>query len=206
MRKHHNKLFFGKYTHKAVFKVPEVNRLYPTSDYYLKKIIDKFIANKSLVDLGQFLIDNRKKCKFRIQNNCCILYANKDVTIKAIDKLWDTWVGITTVDMKNIKIMENNTVVCRRLPLGKYKYQVYVNRNMWDKISNLQRDQLYNYLTRNTENATITNKNLKQWLSGNGAIHYDLTGYFYVKDEKSLLPVYMISENIVGQIRKFVKV
>jgi hypothetical protein len=77
---------------------------------------------------------------------------------------------------------------------------------MYYKITTEQRDQLYNYLTRNTDNATITNSNLKKWLSGKGAIHYDLYGYFYVKDEKALLPVYMISEKIVGHVRKFVKV
>ena len=36
MRKHHNKLYFGTYTHKAVFSMPWANKLYPTSTEHLE--------------------------------------------------------------------------------------------------------------------------------------------------------------------------
>ncbi len=206
MRKHHNKLFFGKYTHKVVFFVPKISQLYPTTNYYIEKLLKKYKNHEPISQVANFILLNRQKLKFRIQNHKIIFYTDKSMTLELINKLWDNWCNITTVDYKNLRLLDKDTVVCKRLPLGKFQYQVHVDRNMYYKISSEQRDQLYNYLTRNTDNATITNSNLKQWLSGKGAIHYDLYGYFYVKDEKALLPVYMISEKIVGHVRKFVKV
>jgi len=73
-------------------------------------------------------------------------------------------------------------------------------------LTDSQKQLLFKYLTQNDDNATITNRNLKQWLSGAGAIHYDLQGYFYIKDEKALTPIYMISNKIVDRVTKFVKV
>ena len=206
MRKHHNKLYFGKYTHKATFKVPNINVLYPTSDYYIDKMLSKFKIDEPIAKLGNFIMDNRQNMKFRIQNNNITFYTNKSLSLDLIKNFWENWCNVTTVDIKNLKLLKKDTVVCKRLPLGKFKYQVHVDRNMYHKISTEQRDQLYNYLIRNTDNATITNSNLKQWLSGAGAIHYDLNGYFYVKDEKALLPIYIISDKIVGHVRKFVRV
>lgn len=206
MRKHHNKLFFGKYTHKATFVVPVINVCYPTSTYYLHKITTKFSKDAPVAKVAKFIMNNRANCKFRIQNNKIIFYAHKNLILELITDLWDYWCNISTVDITNLKLLDESTVVCKRLPLGKFEYQVHVNRNMVEKLTTDQRDQLYAYLARNTDNATITNQNLKQWLSGKGAIHYDLTGYFYVRNEKALLPIYMISENIIGKIRKFIKV
>ena len=39
MRKHHNKLYFGKYDHKTIFKMPYANVLYPTTDEHLYSIL-----------------------------------------------------------------------------------------------------------------------------------------------------------------------
>ena len=206
MRKHHNKLFFGKYTHKSVFAIPKISSLYPTSNYYVEKIIKTFKENEPVTKIAKFILQNRNISKFRIQNNKITFYTNKSLSLNLINNFWENWCNVTTVDTKNLKLLKKDTVVCKRLPLGKFQYQVHVHRNMYYKITTEQRDQLYNYLTRNTDNATITNSNLKQWLSGAGAIHYDLNGYFYVKDEKALLPIYIISDKIVGHIRKFVKV
>ena len=102
--------------------------------------------------------------------------------------------------------MNNQTVVCKRLPLGKYQYQVHVHRKMQSRITREQRDMLHQYLTQNQENATVTNRSLISWLSGSGDIGYGYNGYFYVKDKKALLPIYMISQHIVEKITKFVKV
>jgi len=206
MRKHHNRLFFGKYTHKAVFKVPNIAKLYPTTDYYIEKNIKNLDKSSGAYQIGTLILEERKNFKFRIQNNSFIMYGSKELILNQITKLWDYWTGVVTTDPNSVKVLDNETVICRRLPLGKFAYQVHTKRNMYDKISIEQRKLLFNYLTLNPENATITNSNLKQWLSGQGAIHYDLNGYFYVKDEKSLLPVYMISKNIVSHIRKFVKI
>ena len=206
MRKHHNRLYFGKYTHKATFKVPNINILYPTTDYYLDRLMKKENLDISLQSTIKFIKANRKNMKFRIQNRSCIFYANKELILNAIDSLWRHWIGINSIDIKQNKIYDKKTVVCKRLPLGKYQYQIHTKRDMYYKITPHQRELLYQYLTQNLDNATITNKNLKQWLSGAGAIHYDLNGYFYVRDEKALMPVYMISNHIIDKIIKFVKV
>jgi len=222
MRKHHNRLFFGQYTHKASFKMPCASWLYPTTDEHLTKIVtdtsafeghvfyENMISVKKfktiLIQLASFILENRNKIKFRIQSPVSIFYGNKEIMIEMINEFWEYWTGITTTDPKKVKLLNNNTVVCRRLPLGKYGYQIHVNRKISYKLNENQRDLLYRYLTRNEDNATITNHNLRQWLSGAGAIHYGQEGYFYVKDEKALTPIYMISEHIVDRVVKFVKV
>ena len=205
MRKHHNKLFFGVYTHKAKFKIPESNVLYPTNDLHCLKLA-KVWDKEPVADLAEFIMSNRHNMKFRIQHPYTIIYGEKEIIAEAIDTFWEHWVGVTTADPKKIKHMNNQTVVCKRLPLGKYQYQVHVHRKMQSRITREQRDMLHQYLTQNQENATVTNRSLISWLSGSGDIGYGYNGYFYVKDKKALLPIYMISHYIVEKITKFVKV
>ena len=42
MRKHHNKLFYGKYTHKTTFNFPWAHKLYPTTDENLINFIKDY--------------------------------------------------------------------------------------------------------------------------------------------------------------------
>ena len=128
MRKHHNRLYFGKYTHKATFKVPNINILYPTTDYYLDRLMKKENLDISLQSTIKFIKANRKNMKFRIQNRSCIFYANKELILNAIDSLWRHWIGINSIDIKQNKIYDKKTVVCKRLPLGKYQYQIHTKR------------------------------------------------------------------------------
>ena len=207
MRKHHNKLYFGKYTHKATFAVPYLSQLYPTTDFYLERFLrSNNLKNETVKKVAKFILENRSKMKFRLQNSFCIFYGHKQFIIDAINLFWDNWINITSTDPKKNKVLNNNIVVCKRLPLGKYQYQVHTKRKMYANLTDSQKQLLFKYLTQNDDNATITNRNLKQWLSGAGAIHYDLQGYFYIKDEKALTPIYMISNKIVDRVTKFVKV
>ena len=134
MRKHHNRLFFGKYTHKAIFKVPNIARLYPTTDYYIEKNIKHLDKASGAYQIGTLILQERKNFKFRIQNNSFIMYGSKELILDQITKLWDYWTGVVTTDPNSVKVLDNETVVCRRLPLGKFSYQVHTKRNMFDNF------------------------------------------------------------------------
>ncbi len=206
MRKHHNKLFFGQYTHKAKFKIPEANKLYPTNDLKCLDIVNNSITVTPLSSLATFLMEHRHDMKFRIQYPNTIIYSSEKIIHKAIGIFWNFWNGVTTTDPKTVSHLGNKTVVCKRLPLGKYQYQVHVHRKMQSRISSEQKAMLHQYLTQNKENATVTNKTLMHWLSGEQTLDYGYNGYFYVKDKKALLPIYMISQHIVDKVTKFVKI
>jgi hypothetical protein len=210
MRKHHNKLFFGKYSYKAIFKIPGTNMLYPTTQAHLSTIIKltegNKKANQNLSKISKFILAHRDEIKFRIQHLNSIFYGPKELILKLIDQFWQYWVGVTTTDPNNTDMLDQDTVLCSRLPLGKYQYQVHVQKKMPYNITKQQKELLNQYLTQNKDNAIVTTKNLGQWLSGKGAIHYDFNGYFYVIDQKALTPIYMISNHIIDRVVQFRKV
>ena len=207
MRKHHNRLFFGQYTHKASFKIKNASMLYPTTDQHLLKLIQLYEHTDmpDVVKLCRFILKNRHKIKFRLGYPVSIFYGDKETTMSAINTFWNEWTNTDSTDPKKISVLGTNTVACKRLPLGKYQYQVYVKRKIHLQVNDKQRDLLHRYLTQNPENAVCTNKNLNHWLE-DGTQRYGLEGYFYVRDEKALTPIYMISKDIVEKVVKFVKV
>ena len=87
--------------------------------------------------------------------------------------------------------------------IERLKNQFFGRFQVFYFLTREQRDTLHQYLTQNEENATVTNRSLISWLSGSGDIGYGYNGYFYVKDKKALLPIYMISQHIVEKITKF---
>ena len=128
MRKHHNKLYFGQYSHKATFRIPQINRLYPTSDFYIDRFLRNKNLHKSVLQTAHFIKTNRNKMKFRIQQRSCIVYANRDLILRAINLLWEHWTALDSIDTNSTTVYNDNTIVCKRLPLGKYQYQVHVHR------------------------------------------------------------------------------
>ena len=204
MRKHHNKLYFGKYTHKAVFDMPWAYKLYPTSVLHLQHWAkdDHYPLAKTL---AQFILANRDNLKFRIQTYSTIFYSDKQTIIKTIDLFWKQWKNIHTVDPQILADPKQDVILCRRLPLGKYKYQVWVNRKLCYRLSESQRERLNQYLSQNEDTAICTNKHLSYWLAG-GTSPYGQPGYFYIKDDKALMPLYLISDQIVDRLVKFVKI
>ena len=204
MRKHHNKLYFGTYTHKAVFSMPWANKLYPTSTEHLE-YWSKDEHYPSATSLAKFLLKNKANLKFRIQAFSTILYSNKKTIFEAINLFWNEWKNIHTVDPKFQADIKQDVVLCRRLPLGKYKYQVWIHRKLPYRITEAQKERLNEYLSQNEENAICTNRHLSSWLSGGNYV-YVQPGYFYVKDDKCLMPLYLISDKIVDRLVKFVKI
>ena len=76
MRKHHNKLYYGKYRHKTVFKLPGSLMFYPTTDEHLTKLKKEYSDAPDLNHLASFIMANRKDIKFRMQDRRSIFYSD----------------------------------------------------------------------------------------------------------------------------------
>ena len=223
MRRTHNKLFYGRYTHKATFKMPWSAFLYPTTDLHLQSVIDTGFDNftsvrvltndrwiyfynhtKEIKLLSSFILENRSSIKFRIQQEQAIFYGDKKIILSLISIFWDEWRDIQTVATRKNKLPDTNTVFCKRLPLGKYQYQIYVKKNLHNLLSDRQREDVWRYLNHNEENIRIPSKQLTEYFSGK--TKYGWEGYFYVKEEKMLTPLYMMSQNLIHKIYKYERI
>jgi hypothetical protein len=138
MRKKHNKLFYGKYTHKAEFRMPWCGWLYPTTDEHLQRLLsdptafdghmqfatDIFKVKKhktEIMRLADFILKNRNHIKFRLQSPNAIFYGSRSVIHQAITTFWDNWRDCMETDATHIRKMEPNTVICNRLPHKQYR-------------------------------------------------------------------------------------
>ena len=223
MRKHHNKLFYGKYTHKATFKMPWSAFLYPTTDLHLQSVLDagfkeftsvRVLTNdswtyfynhtKEIKLLASFVLENRKYVKFRIQQERTIFYGDKKTILSLISMFWDEWSDLQTVVTSKSELPDSNTVFCKRLPLNKYQYQIYVKKNLHKYLTSEQRQSVWNFLSRNKENAHIPSKQLQEYFSGK--TKYGWEGYFYIKEEKMLTPLYMITQDLIHKIYKYERI
>jgi len=217
MRKHHNKLYYGKYRFKNIFTMPWTSILYPTTDQKLLDIIrggkDKTLkyGDKSwqvnnqpdITRLSQFILDHRTKMKFRLQQDYAIFYSDKELAQELIETFWDSWHGSENVDPKFNKL-NRNTVGCRRLPHGKYQYQVHLKKDVHQHITKQERENLWNFLERNVNNCLVTNKYVLDYLEGKYPHCYH--GYFYVSEQKMLTPIYMLAQKAIDKVIKYVKI
>jgi hypothetical protein len=220
MRKQHNKLFYGKYTHKAEFRMPWCGWLYPTTDEHLQRLLlnptafdghmqfatDIFKVKKhktEIMQLADFILKNRNRIKFRLQSPNAIFYGSRSVIHQAITTFWDNWRDCMETDATHIRKMEPNTVICNRLPHNRYRYQIYLKRDAQFKINDRNRKSLAKYLLQNTDVARVVNSHMLSWLNGESE-HCE--GYFYIADEKCLTPVYMIINDSIDKIVKYVKI
>ena len=217
MRKHHNKLYYGKYQFKNIFTMPWASILYPTTDQKLLDIIrggkDKTLkyGDKSwrvnnqpdITRLSQFILDHRTKMKFRLQQDYAIFYSDKELAQELIETFWDSWHGSENVDPKFNKLNEN-TVGCRRLPHGKYQYQVHLKKDVHQRITKQERENLWGFLERNVDNCLVTNKYVLDYFEGKYPHCYH--GYFYISEQKMLTPIYMLAQKAIDKVIKYVKV
>ena len=203
MRKNHNKLYYGRYRNKTVFKMPGSLIFYPTTDEHLKQIKQRHPNVPNINFLADFIIKNRKKMKFRFQDRRSKFYADKKLTQQLIDNLWDFWIESETVDPKHGKLGEN-IVGCTRLPHGKYQYQIYLKKDAQLLITDAQKSSLREFIERNVDNCLVTNYNILDYLEDKSSFCYG--GYFYVKEEKFLSPIYMLAQQAIEKVIQFRKV
>jgi hypothetical protein len=203
MRKHHNKLYYGKYRHKTVFKIPGSLMFFPTTNDYLNTIKERYPDFKDMHYLADFIMANRNTMKFRFQDRKAIFYSNKEKAQELINRFWDYWTGSETVDPKFQKL-DKNTVGCTRLPHGKYQYQVYLKKDAQLHIKDHQRVDLYNFLERNTDHCLVTQWALIDWFEDK--CPYCFGGYFYVTQEQFLTPIYMMAQGAIDKVIRYRKV
>jgi hypothetical protein len=202
MRKHHNKLFYSKYRVKTVFKLPHRLMFYPTSDRYLMGIGGDN-ATPGVTALANFIIKHRNSMKFRFQDSTVFFYTNETMAQELIDLIGRYHVKTEVVDPK-FGMLDKNTVGCDRLPHGKYQYQVHLRKDVHKHITDKERHALFTFIERNVDDCLITNKFVLDYLEDRSPHCYH--GYFYVKDEKFLTPIYMLAQKGIDKVIKFVEV
>jgi len=215
MRKHHNKFYYQKYGFKSIFKMPWAGILYPTTDQKLLEMIqgkDKSVrylnskwykTSPDIIKLAQFIIDNRTKMKFRLQQKYAIFYSDKSLAQLLVETFWDYWYGSESVDPK-FNRLGKNSIGCRRLPHGKFQYQVHLKKDVHQHLTNSERQNLWQYIERNENECLVTNKYVLDYLIGKYPHCYH--GYFYVSEQKMLTPIYMIAQKGIEKVIKFVAI
>ena len=176
---------------------------YPTTDEHLVKIKKDYADAKNMVGFADFIIKNRKNIKFRFQDKKAIFYTDYENSLILIDNFWDYWTGSRSVDPKMTKLGKN-IVGCKRLPHGKYKYQVYLKKDAHLYIDNTQKNNLYQFLERNTDNCLLTQWAVIDWFEDK--CPYCFGGYFYVTSEQFITPIYMMAQEAIDKVIQYRKV
>lgn len=212
MRKHHNKLFYGKYRYKNCFDLKWGPILYPTTDDYLQSVIDgehtkttylnkKFWKVTSDVRcLAMFIKKNRSRMKFRLQQSKAIFYTDKKLANELVVQFWENWIESKVVDPKYANL-EENTVGCTRLPHGKYAYQIHLKKMKSRQVDEGKRQALLKFLDHNVDNVFVANHLLIDWLEGKD--NWYPSSYFYVTQEKYLSPLYVIAGDLIEKVIQF---
>ena len=203
MRKHHNKLYYGKYRYKTVFKMPGSLIFYPTTNEHLMHIKKIHPDLPDINFLADFIMRYRNKMKFRFQDRRSIFYSDKSLAKKLVEQYWDFWIGSETVDPK-YKALDKNTIGCTRFPHGKYKYQIYIKKDAHLHITNTQRANLYNFIERNADNCLVPGTGLLDYLEDR--CPYCFGGYFYVTEQQFITPIYMMAQEAIDKVIQFRKV
>jgi hypothetical protein len=203
MRKHHNRLYYGRFRHKTVFRMPGTLMFYPTTDQWLTDLKSKYTGYSDIEYLADFIMRHRKTIKFRFQDRKAIFYTDQNLAQHLIDRFWTYWVGSETVD-PNYTSMGADTVGCRRLPHGRYQYQVHIKKDAQLLINEEQKKGLWEFLDRNVDECLVSNCHLLDYLESKSP--YCFGGYFYVKEEKYLTPIYMMAQRAIDKVIKFRKV
>ncbi len=203
MRRNHNKLYYGKYRYKTVFKMPGSLIFYPTTDEHLLHIKKIHPDLPDINFMADFILNYRNKMKFRFQDRRCMFYSDRNLAQKLITHFWDYWVGSENVDPRMVNVGKD-IVGCTRLPHGKYQYQIHLKKDAQLVMNDTQVSALSEFLERNVDDCLVTNYNIIDFLERKSP--YCFGGYFYVKDEKYLAPIYMMAQQAIDKVIQFRKV
>ena len=203
MRKNHNRLYYGRFRHKTVFKMPGSLIFYPTTNEHLISIKERHPNTPDINFLADFIMINRQKIKFRFQDRRSMFYTNEKLAQELINKLWDFWIGYETIDPKHGKLGEN-IVGCTRLPHGKYHYQVHFKKDAHLFITNTQKDNLREFLERNVDHCLVPGYAILDYQEDK--CPYCFGGYFYVTEEQFITPIYMMAQEAIEKVIQFRKV
>jgi len=203
MRKHHNRLYYGRFRHRTEFKIPGSLMFYPTTNEYLVTIKDRYPDHPDMHYLSEFVMQNRNTMKFRFQDRKAIFYSDQRLAQQLIDRFWEYWTGSKTVDPK-FNNLDSKTVGCSRLPHGKYQYQVHLKKDAHLNIDDTQKKNLWQFLERNVDNCLVTQWALIDWFEDK--CPYCFGGYFYVTQEQFITPIYMMAQEAIDKVIRYRKV
>ena len=203
MRKNHNRLYYGRFRHKTVFKIPGSLMFFPTTDEHLITIKERHPNTPNINFLADFIMSNRQKIKFRFQDRRSMFYTDKKLAQQLINKLWDFWIGYETVDPKHGKLGEN-IIGCTRLPHGKYHYQVHLKKDAHLHTTSAQKDNLREFIERNVDHCLVPGYAILDYLEDR--CPYCFGGYFYVTKEQFITPIYMMAQEAIDKVIQFRKV
>ena len=176
---------------------------YPTTDEHLQHIKRLHPDLPDINFLADFIIKNRNKMKFRFQDRKSMFYSDRRLAQQLIYNFWDYWIGSENVDPR-ITNIGKDIVGCTRLPHGKYQYQVHLKKDAQLMMNDSQVSALWDFLERNVDHCLVTNYNIIDYLERKSP--YCFGGYFYVKDEKFLSPIYMLAQQAIDKVIQFRKV
>jgi hypothetical protein len=212
MRKHHNKLFYGKYRYKLAFDMPWAPMLNPTTDENLQSFIDgkqtqtKYLNRKfwsttsEVVALAKFIKEKRSDMKFRLQSNKSLFYTDKGLANELVGTFWERWIDSRIVDPQHGQL-EKNIIGCRKIPHGKYRYQVFLKKKKSLAVKDDKRQALLKFLDTNSDNVLVPNLQLIDWLEGKDKWYP--SGYFYITEEKYLTPLYVLAGDLIEKIQQY---
>mgnify|MGYP001231900212 FL=1 len=203
MRKNHNRLYYGKYKHKTLLKVPGSLMFYPTTNEHLLQVKKNYPDAPDMIFLADFIIKHRNSMKFRFQGKKAIFYSQQPLAKQLIERFWDYWIGSESVDPK-FKNLDANTVGCSRLPHGKYRFQVHLKKDAQLYITKTQRDNLRDFIERNVEHCLVPGYAVLDYLEDK--CPYCFGGYFYVTQEQFITPIYMMAQEAIDKVIQFRKV
>ena len=175
---------------------------YPTTDKHLAWVKKEYADAPDMNRLADFIMDNKKKIKFRLQDKHAIFYTNKSLAQELIDGFWQFWYDSTEVDI-NARLLKKNQVICKRIPHGQYPYQIHLKKDTHQHLDDKDRDALWNILSNNKNNCLVSHRYVYDFLSGKAKFCYE--GYFYVKDEKMLTMINLLAGKSIKKIVNFIE-